>query len=204
VLLQRRTVGQVPLRLAGLWRTYRQDGCDRTARPVPAAMRWGAARTLRTASVGLEWGQTCPLMLFQQPPELSIFSSEKSLCVVHLAMVLLTMMPRQPPFAAGLQLRLSQFGAEFEALWRVTLRRLIMRPRCRCDWEACVALRDCLPLARVFEAAPAFIAFGCRRDPSPPRPVRAGRPLPLCTATVRESAASRWRASASCEEACRM
>jgi hypothetical protein len=83
--------------LAGLLGTYCQDGSDRTSGPVPMAMRLGSTRALRTASAGLEWGKTCPLMLFQQSAEFGVLRSEGSLCVVHTAMVILTMTPLQPP-----------------------------------------------------------------------------------------------------------
>jgi hypothetical protein len=61
------------------------------------AVRRGSTRALRTASAGLEWGKTCPLMLFQQSAEFGVLRSEGSLCVVHTAMVILTMTPLQPP-----------------------------------------------------------------------------------------------------------
>ena len=76
-----------PLRVAGRRRAHRQDSRDSTSKPVPAAMRRGCTRTLRTASGGLNGSETCPLMLFQQPAKLGVLRSQGSLGVVHTAIV---------------------------------------------------------------------------------------------------------------------
>ena len=76
-----------PLKVVGRWRAHRQNSRDRTSRPVPAAMRRGCTRTLRTASAGLNGGETCPLMLFQQSAKLGVLRPQGSLRVVHIAMI---------------------------------------------------------------------------------------------------------------------
>jgi hypothetical protein len=76
-----------PLRAAGRRRAHRQDSRDSASRPVPAAMRRGRARTFRAAPAGLNRGQTCPLMLVQQPAKLGVLRPQESLRVVHTAMI---------------------------------------------------------------------------------------------------------------------
>src|SRR5215472_12646878 len=76
-----------PLKVVGRWRAHRQDNRDSTSRSVPAAMRRGCTRTLRTASAGLNGGETCPLMLFQQSAKLGVLRPQRSLHVVHIAMI---------------------------------------------------------------------------------------------------------------------
>ena len=101
--------------LAGLWRSYRQDGDDRTSRPVPTAMRRGSAFALRTASAGFEWGKTRPLMFFQKSAEFGVLSSEGHLCVIHTSMVILTMTPLQLLLGSGLRItRLSPTRSRVE------------------------------------------------------------------------------------------
>jgi hypothetical protein len=41
------------------------------------------ARTLRTAPVGSDWGQTRPLVLLQQTAKLGVLCSQRTLCVTH-------------------------------------------------------------------------------------------------------------------------
>jgi hypothetical protein len=68
-------------------RSDRQDNCDRTSGPMPAAMRWGRAATLRAASAGLDGSEARPLMLFQQPTELGVLRPQGSLCITHTVMI---------------------------------------------------------------------------------------------------------------------
>src|SRR5262249_20320201 len=76
-----------PLRVVGPWRAHRQDSRDSTSGPVPAAMRRGCARALRTAPGGLNGGETCPLMLVQQPAKLGVLRPQERLRVVHITMI---------------------------------------------------------------------------------------------------------------------
>jgi hypothetical protein len=75
------------LKVVREWRSHGQDSRDRTAGPMPAAMRWGRAGTLRTASAGLEGSETSPLMLFQQSAELGVLHTQGSLCIAHAVMI---------------------------------------------------------------------------------------------------------------------
>jgi hypothetical protein len=68
-------------------RSDRQDNCDRTSGPMPAAMRWGRAATLRAASAGLDGSEARPLMLFQQSAELGVLRPQGSLCITHTVMI---------------------------------------------------------------------------------------------------------------------
>jgi hypothetical protein len=54
---------------------------------MPTATRRLRAGTLRAAPAGLEWSETCPLMLIQQSAELGVLRSQGSLCVIHTAMI---------------------------------------------------------------------------------------------------------------------
>jgi len=76
-----------PLRVAGRRRAHRQDSRDSTSGPVPAAMRRGCARALRAAPGGLNGGETCPLMLIQQPAKLGVLRPQERLRVAHTAMI---------------------------------------------------------------------------------------------------------------------
>ena len=76
-----------PLRVAGRRGAHRQDSRDSTSGPVPAAMRRGCARALRAAPGGLNGGETCPLMLIQQPAKLGVLRPQERLRVAHTAMI---------------------------------------------------------------------------------------------------------------------
>jgi hypothetical protein len=90
-----------PLEVVGWRRGHHQDGRDRTSGPVPAATRWGRTTALRTASGGLDGGETCPLMFFQQPAKLGVLRAQGSLCFVHTAMVVDRQHARQDGPAAA-------------------------------------------------------------------------------------------------------
>jgi hypothetical protein len=72
---------------AGRRGAHRQDDCDRTSGPVPATLRRRCTRALRTAAGGLKRSETRPLMLVEQPAELSVLRSQRSFCVAHSASV---------------------------------------------------------------------------------------------------------------------
>ena len=54
---------------------------------MPAAMRRGRTATLRAASAGLDGSEASPLVLFQQPAELSVLRPQGSLGIAHTVMI---------------------------------------------------------------------------------------------------------------------
>jgi hypothetical protein len=68
-------------------RTQYQDCRYRTAGPMATATRWSRAGTLGAASVRLEGSEACPLVLLQQSAQFGVIRSQRSLCVIHTAMV---------------------------------------------------------------------------------------------------------------------